>query len=88
MIKVVIAKEWQMSMEERLEESLLLIVLLEEFLGESALLGCQAQQLTVVAFATEFFRQLLGDDMAAVCYLSSFVYDNLCHKYKIFAVNC
>ena len=32
---LVIAKEWQMSMEERLEESLLLIVLLEEFLGGS-----------------------------------------------------
>jgi len=88
MIKVVIAKEWQMSMEERLEESLLLIVLLEEFLGESALLGCQVQQLTVVAFATEFFRQLLGDDMAATTYLATHVYDNLGHKYKILAVNC
>ena len=61
-------------MEERLEESLLLIVLLEEFLGESALLGCQVQQLTVVAFATEFFRQFLGDDMAAASYLATYVY--------------
>ena len=47
---------------KRLEESLLLIVLLEEFLRESALLGGKIQ-FTVVTFATEILRQLLGDDM-------------------------
>ena len=77
-----------MRVEERLEESLLLIVLLEEFLGESTLLGCQVQQLSVVAFATEFLRQFLGDDMAAASYLATHVYDNLIHKSKILAVNC
>ena len=79
MIKVVIAKEWQMSMEERLEESLLLIVLLEEFLRESTLLGGKIQQLTVVTFATEILRQLLGDDMAPATNLATHVYDNLIH---------
>ena len=69
-----------MGMEERLEESLLLIVLLEEFLRESALLGGKIQQLTVVTFATEILRQLLGDDMAAATYLATHVYDNLIHN--------
>ena len=43
-IEIVIAQEGQMGMEERLEESLLLIVLLEEFLRESTLLGGKIQQ--------------------------------------------
>ena len=49
-----------------------------------ALLGCQVQQLTVVAFATEFFRQFLGDDMAAASYLATYVYDNLFHYFELF----
>ena len=69
-----------MGMEERLEESLLLIVLLEEFFRESTLLGGKVQQLTVVTFATEILRQLLGDDMAAASYLATYVYDNLIHN--------
>ena len=79
-IEVVVAQERQMGMEERLEESLLLIVLLEEFLRESTLLGGKIQQLTVVTFATEIFSQLLGDDMAAATYLATHVYDNLIHN--------
>ena len=79
-IKVVVAQERQMRVEERLEESLLLIVLLEEFLRESTLLGGKIQQLTVVTFATEILRQLLGDDMAAATYLATYVYDNLIHN--------
>ena len=79
-IEVVIAQERQMGMEERLEESLLLIVLLEEFLRESTLLGGKIQQLTVVTFATEILRQLLGDDMPAATYLATYVYDNLIHN--------
>ena len=78
-IEIAIAQEGQMGMEERLEESLLLIVLLEEFLRESTLLGGKVQQLTVVTFATEILRQLLGDDMAAATYLATYVYDNLFH---------
>ncbi len=69
-----------MGMEERLEESLLLIVLLEEFLGESALLGCQVEELTVVALAAEVLSQFLGDDMAAATYLATHVDDNLIHN--------
>ena len=88
MIEVVVAQERQMSMEERLEESLLLIVLLEEFLRKTALLGSQVQQFPVVAFATEILCQLLGDDMAAASYLATHVYDYLIHKSKILAVNC
>ena len=87
-IEVVVAQERQMGMEERLEESLLLIVLLEEFLRESALLGGKVQQFPVVALATEILRQSLGDDMAAASYLATYVYDNLGHKLKILAVNC
>ena len=79
-IEAVVAQERQMSVEERLEESLLLIVLLEEFLRESALLGCKVQQFPVVAFATEILRQSLGDDMAAATYLATYVYDNLIHN--------
>lgn len=78
-IEVVVAQERQMSMEERLEESLLLIVLLEEFLRKTALLGGKVQQLPVVALATEILRQSLGDDMAAATYLATYVYDNLFH---------
>ena len=88
MIEIVIAQERQMGMKERLEESLLLIVLLEEFLRESTLLGGKIQQFTVVALATEILRQSLGDDMAAATYLATHVYDNLGHKLKILAVNC
>ena len=87
-IEAVVAQKRQMGMEERLEESLLLIVLLEEFLRESTLLGGKIQQLTVVAFATEILRQFLGDDMAAASYLATHVYDYLIHKSKILAVNC
>ena len=87
-IEIVIAQERQMGMKERLEESLLLIVLLEEFLRKTALLGCKVQQLSVVALATEILRQFLGDDMAAATYLATYVYDNLGHKLKILAVNC
>lgn len=87
-IEIVIAQERQMGMKERLEESLLLIVLLEEFLRESTLLGGKIQQFTVVALATEILRQSLGDDMAAATYLATHVYDNLGHKLKILAVNC
>lgn len=78
-IEVVVAQERQMSVEERLEESLLLIVLLEEFLRESALLGSKVQQFPVVALATEILRQSLGDDMAAATNLATYVYDNLFH---------
>mgnify|MGYP004519969149 FL=1 len=78
-IEAVVAQERQMSMEERLEESLLLIVLLEEFLRKTALLGSKVQQFTVVALATEILSQLLGDDMAAASYLATHVYDNLFH---------
>ena len=88
MIEIVVAQERQMGVEERLEESLLLIVLLEEFLRESTLLGGKIQQFPVVTFATEILRQLLGDDMAAASYLATYVYDNLGHKLKILAVNC
>ena len=42
---------WTLELAYRLEESLLLIVLLEEFLRESTLLGGKIQQLTVVTFA-------------------------------------
>ena len=77
-----------MGMKERLEESLLLIVLLEEFLRKTALLGGKVQQFPVVALATEILRQFLGDDMAAATYLATYVYDNLGHKLKILAVNC
>jgi len=87
-IEVVVAQERQMSMEERLEESLLLIVLLEEFLRKTALLGGKVQQFPVVAFATEILRQFLGNDMAAATNLATHVYDNLGHKLKILAVNC
>ena len=87
-IEIAVAQEGQMGMEERLEESLLLIVLLEEFLRESALLGGKVQQFPVVALATEILRQSLGDDMAAASYLATYVYDNLGHKLKILAVNC
>ena len=87
-IEAVVAQERQMGMEERLEESLLLIVLLEEFLRESALLGGKVQQFPVVALATEILRQSLGDDMAAASYLATYVYDNLGHKLNILAVNC
>ena len=87
-IEVVVAQERQMGMEERLEESLLLIVLLEEFLRKTALLGGKVQQFPVVAFATEILRQFLGDDMAAATNLATYVYDNLGHKLKILAVNC
>ena len=87
-IEVVVAQERQMGMEERLEESLLLIVLLEEFLRKTALLGSKVQQFPVVALATELLRQSLGDDMAAATYLATYVYDNLGHKLKILAVNC
>ena len=78
-IEVVVAQKRQMSMEERLEESLLLIVLLEEFLRKTALLGSKVQQFPVVALATEILRQSLGDDMAAATYLATYVYDNLFH---------
>ena len=78
-IEIVVAQEGQMGVEERLEEALLLIVLLEEFLGEATLLGCQVEQLTVVALSTEILCQLLGDDMAAASYLANHVYDNLFH---------
>ena len=77
-----------MGMEERLEESLLLIVLLEEFLRKTALLGSKVEQFPVVALATEILSQLLGDDMAAASYLATHVYDNLVHKLKKLAVNC
>ena len=87
-IEVVVAQERQMSVEERLEESLLLIVLLEESLRKTALLGSKVEQFPVVAFATEIFRQLLSDDMAAATNLATYVYDNLGHKLKILAVNC
>ena len=87
-IEIVIAQERQMGMKERLEESLLLIVLLEEFLRKTALLGGKIQQFPVVALATEILRQSLGDDMAAATYLATHVYDNLGHKLKILAVNC
>ena len=87
-IEVVVAQKRQMSMEERLEESLLLIVLLEEFLRKTALLGSKVQQFPVVALATEILRQFLGDDMAAATNLATYVYDNLGHKLKILAVNC
>ena len=87
-IEIVIAQEGQMGMEERLEESLLLIVLLEEFLRKTALLGSKVQQFPVVALATEILRQFLGDDMAAATNLATYVYDNLGHKLKILAVNC
>ena len=76
-----------MGVEERLEESLLLIVLLEEFLRESTLLGGKIQQLTVVTFATEILRQLLGDDVSATAYLSAHVYNYLSHK-VLFFVEC
>ena len=78
-IEGVVAQEGQMCVEERLEESLLLIVLLEEFLRKTALLGSKVQQFPVVAFATEILSQLLGDDMAAASYLATHVYDNLFH---------
>ena len=78
-IEVVVAQERQMGMEERLEESLLLIVLLEEFLRKTALLGGKVQQFPVVALATEILRQLLGDDMAPATNLATHVYDNLIH---------
>ena len=87
-IEVVIAQKRQMGMKERLEESLLLIVLLEEFLRKTALLGGKVQQFPVVALATEILRQFLGDYMAAATYLATYVYDNLGHKLKILAVNC
>ena len=45
-----------MSVEERLEESLLLIVLLKELLLETALFGCKIQKFTIVALATEILR--------------------------------
>ena len=86
-IEIVVAQERQMGVEERLEESLLLIVLLEEFLGESALLGCQVEQFTVVALATEILCQLLCDDVSATAYLSAHVYNYLSHK-VLFFVEC
>ena len=86
-IEIVVAQERQMGVEERLEESLLLIVLLEEFLGESALLGCQVEQLTVVALATEILSQHLCDDVSATAYLSAHVYNYLSHK-VLFFVEC
>ena len=80
MIEIAIAQERQMGMEDRLEETLLLIVLLKEFLGESTLLGCQVEELSVIALAAEVLRQFLGDDMAAATYLATHVDDNLIHN--------
>ena len=61
---------------------------LPEIIEEEPTTGGKIQQLTVVTFATEILRQLLGDDMAAATYLATYVYDNLGHKLKILAVNC
>jgi hypothetical protein len=73
-------REREMGMEECFEKSLLLIVLLEEFLRESTLLGCQIEKFTVVALATEGFCQLLCDNMATASYLATYVYDDFSHN--------
>ena len=63
-----------MHVEERFEESLLLIVLFKEFLAESAFLGGQAQQFAVEKPAVQLFGQHLGNGSSATAQLPSYAY--------------
>ena len=77
LIEVVLSHEWYMQMKERLEEAFPLIVLLKEFLAESALLSSEVQQFLVVELASERVGKHLGNDSAAGAYLPANIDDDL-----------
>ena len=65
-----------MQMEQGLHNPFLLVVLLEEPLAESALLGGQVKQFLVVEPAAEILGKHLGDESAAGSYLSADIDDD------------
>ena len=67
----------RVQVEERLHKSFLLVVLLKEFFGESALLGGQVQYLLVVEPASEFIGQLAGHKAASAAQLAPYADDEL-----------
>ena len=51
--------------EERFEKLFVLVVLLEELLAETTLLGCKVEQFPVVELAVELLCELLRDDTSS-----------------------
>ena len=75
LVEIIICQKGEMNVEVALQKSFLLIVLLEEFFGETALLGRKIENLTVVELAVELICQQPCDDPATASDLPSDVYD-------------
>ena len=90
LIEIVVAHKRYVGVEQRAEESPLLVVLLEKLLREAALLGREVEYFLVVEPAAELLGQLSGDDMPAAAYLSSDVNDDVLlvfHRSTLYVVS-
>ena len=53
LIEAIVRHMRGVQVEQRTEQSTLLVILLKELFGESTLLGCQVEQFLVVVFGTK-----------------------------------